>query len=139
MRATLVGSDDSTDIALLRINPNGRTLKPLTLADSSTVQVGDNAYAIGDPYGLDRTLTTGVISAVKRQINSPNGVAIDNAIQTDAALNPGNSGGPLLDASGRVIGVNSQIETSGADGGSVGIGFAVPSDTVRQVIQRLAS
>jgi len=139
VNARLVGSDDATDIALLQISPHGRTLQPLTFGDSSTVQVGDDAYAIGDPYGLDRTLTTGVISATKRQISSPSGVAIDDALQTDAALNPGNSGGPLLDSSGRVIGINSQIETSGTDGGSLGIGFAVPSNTVRQVLQRLES
>jgi putative serine protease PepD len=141
-KATLVGKDESTDLALLKINPSGRTLKPLTLADSSTVHVGDPTYAIGNPFGLDRTLTTGVVSALQRQIQAPNGFSIDNVIQTDAALNPGNSGGPLLDARGQVIGVNSQIEsnssdTSGGEAGNVGIGFAVPSNTVRNVVSQI--
>jgi putative serine protease PepD len=140
-KATLVGKDESTDIALLKIDPNGQQLHPLALADSSTVHVGDPTYAIGNPFGLDRTLTTGVVSALQRQIQAPNGFSIDNVIQTDAALNPGNSGGPLLDAQGRVIGVNSQIESdsSSASGqaGNVGIGFAVPSNTVRNVVTQL--
>jgi putative serine protease PepD len=140
-KATLVGKDESSDIALLKINPNGQQLHPLALADSSTVHVGDPTYAIGNPFGLDRTLTTGVVSALQRQIQAPNGFSIDNVIQTDAALNPGNSGGPLLDAQGRVIGVNSQIESdsSSASGqaGNVGIGFAVPSNTVRNVVTQL--
>jgi putative serine protease PepD len=137
--ARVVGKDDSTDIALLRIDATGLT--PLTFADSTAVSVGDAAYAIGNPYGLDRTLTTGVVSATKRTIDAPNGVSIANVIQTDAALNPGNSGGPLLDDRGRVIGVNSQIETSSgstdSSGGNVGIGFAVPSNTVRHVVHQL--
>src|SRR4051794_15593695 len=140
-QATLVGKDESTDLALLKIATNGRTLKALPLADSSTVHVGDPTYAIGNPFGLDRTLTTGVVSAMQRQIQAPNNFTIDNVIQTDAALNPGNSGGPLLDAAGRVIGVNSQIESnsSGSSGeaGNVGIGFAVPSNTVRRVVGQL--
>jgi putative serine protease PepD len=140
--AQLVGKDDSTDVALLRIDSAGRTLKPLTFADSSAVQVGDAAYAIGNPYGLDHTLTTGVVSATRRRIDAPNGFSISGVIQTDAALNPGNSGGPLLDDQGRVIGINSQIETGSgqagaASGGNVGIGFAVPSDTVRRVVAQL--
>jgi putative serine protease PepD len=140
-KATLVGKDESTDLALLKIDPSGHTLKALPLADSSTVHVGDPTYAIGNPFGLDRTLTTGVVSALQRQIQAPNNFTIDNVIQTDAALNPGNSGGPLLDAAGRVIGVNSQIESnsSGVSGeaGNVGIGFAVPSNTVRRVVDQL--
>jgi putative serine protease PepD len=132
--ATLVGKDDSTDVALLRVDATGLNLAPLALGDSSKVTVGDATYAIGNPFGLDRTLTTGVVSAVSRQLHSPNGSAIDGAIQTDAALNPGNSGGPLLDATGAVIGINSQIESSG---GNSGIGFAVPSNTVRTVIAQL--
>jgi putative serine protease PepD len=132
--ATLVGKDDSTDVALLRIDPTGLALKPLSLGDSSKATVGDATYAIGNPFGLDRTLTTGVVSAVSRQLHSPNGSPIDGAIQTDAALNPGNSGGPLLDANGAVIGINSQIE---GDGASTGIGFAVPSNTVRTVLAQL--
>jgi putative serine protease PepD len=102
------------------------------------VQVGDPTIAIGNPFGLERTLTTGVVSALQRRLTAPSGFAIDNVIQTDAALNPGNSGGPLLDANGRVIGINSQIATGGgASGGSVGIGFAVPVNTAKTVIPQL--
>ena len=139
--ARLVGKDASTDIALLKVDTNGKRLTPLTFADSDEVQVGDATYAIGNPFGLDRTLTTGVVSALQRRIDAPNGFSIDNVIQTDAALNPGNSGGPLLDGQGHVIGINSQIESNSSDGsgqaGNVGIGFAVPSNTVRQVVQSL--
>jgi putative serine protease PepD len=137
--ATLVGKDDSTDIALLKVDA-GSKLKPLALGDSERVEVGDPTYAIGNPYGLDRTLTTGVVSALQRQIQAPNGYTIDDVIQTDAALNPGNSGGPLLDQSGQVIGVNSQIESSGSSSGqagNVGIGFAVPANTVKSVVDQL--
>jgi putative serine protease PepD len=141
--AKVVGVDRSTDIALLKISPKS-ALTPLTLADSDGVQVGDATYAIGNPYGLSRTLTTGIVSALHRSIESPNGYAINGVLQTDAAINPGNSGGPLLDAQGRVMGVNSQIATSststdGSSGGNVGIGFAVPSDTVARVVQQLRS
>jgi putative serine protease PepD len=140
-RATVVGQDRSSDIALLRANAGGRSLTPLTLADSGKVQIGDPTFAIGNPFGLDRTLTTGVISATQRSIRAPDGVAIDNVLQTDAALNPGNSGGPLLDARGEVIGVNSQIQSGAGDGSSqganTGIGFAVPANTVRTVIGEL--
>jgi putative serine protease PepD len=136
--AKVVGKDTSTDIALLKVDPGGRTLRPLAFGDSSRAKVGDPTYAIGNPYGLSRTLTTGVVSALHRQINAPNGFSIDDVIQTDAALNPGNSGGPLLDGAGRVIGVNSQIERSNSgSGGGSGIGFAVPSNTVRTVVQQL--
>ena len=107
--AKLVGEDASTDLALLKVSTTN--LKPLTLADSSGVEVGDPAYAIGNPFGLDRTLTVGVVSALQREIDSPNGFSIDDVIQTDAAINPGNSGGPLFNAAGQVIGVNSQIES----------------------------
>ena len=131
--AKLVGQDASTDIALLKVSASN--LKPLALADSSAVQVGDAAYAIGNPFGLDRTLTVGVVSALQREIPSPNGYSINDVIQTDAAINPGNSGGPLFNAAGQVIGVNSQIESS--SGGNVGIGFAVPSNTVKSVISQL--
>ena len=137
--ARVVGKDDSTDLALLKVDASG--LKPLTLGDSSSVQVGDPAYAIGNPFGLDRTLTTGVISALQRQISSPNGFSIDDVLQTDAAINPGNSGGPLFDGQGNVIGVNSQIESASSsqsgEAGNVGIGFAIPSDTVKNVISQL--
>jgi putative serine protease PepD len=132
--ATVVGKDRSTDLAVLKIDAHARALTPLPLGNSDAVRVGDPVYAIGNPFGLTRTLTTGVVSAVQRQIFAPNGVPIDSAIQTDAAINHGNSGGPLIDASGRVIGVTSQIQTGGAQNqGNVGIGFAIPVNTVRDI------
>ena len=141
LNATVVGRDPSTDIAVLHINPDGQSLHPLPLGTARGLHVGDPTVAIGNPFGLDRTLTTGVVSALQRQIQAPNGFTISNVIQTDAALNPGNSGGPLLDSSGRVIGINSQIEStsggSSGQGGNVGIGFAVPIDTARQVVPQL--
>jgi putative serine protease PepD len=137
--AKIVGVDASTDLALLKIDASGLT--PLTLGNSDNVQVGDPAYAIGNPFGLDRTLTTGVISALQRQISAPNGYSIDDVLQTDAAINPGNSGGPLFNAQGQVIGVNSQIESTGSSStgqaGNVGIGFAIPSNTVKTVVDQL--
>ena len=135
--AQVVGKDPSNDLAVLRIHPDGLTLHPLTLGNSSGVQVGDPVLAIGNPFDLERTLTTGVISALQRQITAPNGFTIDNVLQTDAPINPGNSGGPLLNAAGEVIGINSQIETGGSGGGSVGIGFAVPIDTAKSEISEL--
>ena len=136
--ADVLGSDASTDLAALRIDPSDAGSRaPLALADSSLVKVGDTVVAVGNPFGLDRTATEGIVSGLGRQIEAPNGFQIDEVIQTDAAINPGNSGGPLVDARGRVIGVNSQIATAGA-GGNVGVGFAVPSNTVRDVIPRLA-
>jgi S1-C subfamily serine protease len=137
LRAEVVGRDPSTDIALLRVNAEGQDLTPLPLGSSKDVQVGDPTIAIGNPFGLDRTLTTGVVSALQRQIQAPNGFAINDVIQTDAAINPGNSGGPLIDAAGRVIGINSQIETGGSTGGNVGIGFAVPIDTAKRILDDL--
>jgi S1-C subfamily serine protease len=135
--AKVVGKDTSTDIALLKVSADGVTLHPLQLGDSSDVQVGDPTIAIGNPFGLDRTLTTGVVSALQRRIDAPNGFSIDHVIQTDAAINPGNSGGPLLDAAGRVIGINSQIATGSSSGGNVGIGFAVPINTAKRVVPQL--
>jgi S1-C subfamily serine protease len=136
MPATVIGRDPSTDIAVLRIKrAQGRALTPLELGDSDVVQVGDAVVAIGNPFGLERTVTAGIVSAIQREITAPNGFAIDRVIQTDAAINHGNSGGPLLNADGRVIGVNSQIETE--SGGNVGIGFAVPINTVKDVIAQL--
>jgi S1-C subfamily serine protease len=135
--ATVEGKDSSSDLALLKVSPDGLDLHPLPLGSSKDVQVGDPTVAIGNPFGLDRTLTTGVVSALQRQIQAPNGFTINKVIQTDASLNPGNSGGPLLDARGQVIGINSQIETGGTGGGSVGIGFAVPIDTAKQVLPQL--
>jgi putative serine protease PepD len=134
--ARIVGVDQSTDLAVLRVDPTKvDRLHPLALANSDQVRVGDLAVAIGYPLGLDRTATAGIVSGLGRDIKAPNGFTIDKVIQTDAPLNPGNSGGPLLDARGRVIGVNSQVAT-GARGNS-GLGFAVPSNTVREVIPRL--
>jgi putative serine protease PepD len=137
--ADVLGNDPSTDLAVLSIDkaeiPKG--VKPLQFADSRSVQVGDLAIAIGNPFGLDRTATEGIVSGLGRSIEAPNGFSIDQVIQTDAPINPGNSGGPLLDDTARVIGVNSQIATAGSQG-NVGVGFAVPSNTVRQVVPRLA-
>ena len=136
--AEVAGVDPSIDIAVLKISesriPAGT--KPLRFADSRNVRVGDLAIAIGNPFGLERTATEGIVSGIDRDIQAPNGFSIDSVIQTDAPINPGNSGGPLLDDAGLVIGVNSQIATSGAPG-NVGIGFAVPSNTVRAVVPAL--
>jgi S1-C subfamily serine protease len=132
--ALVVGKDRSTDLAVLKIDAHARALTPLPLGDSDGARVGDSVYAIGNPFGLTRTLTTGVVSAVQRQIFAPNGVPIDSAIQTDASINHGNSGGPLIDAAGRVLGVTSQIQTgSNQIQGNVGIGFAIPVNTVRDI------
>jgi S1-C subfamily serine protease len=139
VEAKVLGKDTSTDLALLKVNPDGLNLRPLQLGSSKDVRVGDPTIAIGNPFGLDRTLTTGVVSALQRQIRAPNGFTISNVIQTDAAINPGNSGGPLIDAAGRVIGINSQIETGGSGRGNIGIGFAVPIDTATQIIPQLRS
>jgi S1-C subfamily serine protease len=134
--AQLVGTDPASDLAVIRIE-DGRSLpQPLPLADSNALQVGQFVVAIGHPFGLDQTLTTGVVSALGRVIRSPAGSRfIGEAIQTDAAINPGNSGGPMLDLRGRVIGVNSQIVSP--SGASAGIGFAVSSNTVRRVVPKL--
>jgi putative serine protease PepD len=134
--ATVVAKDASKDLAILRITAPARELHPLSLADSSSLNVGDAVLAIGDPYGLTDTATAGIISALNRTITAPDGSKITDAIQTDAALNSGNSGGPLLDASGQVIGVNSQIESQ--SGGNVGIGFAVPSSSVKALLGQVA-
>src|SRR5512132_3741701 len=134
--ATVVGADPSRDLALLKVDAGN--LPTLSLGDSSSVGVGDPTYAIGNPFGLDHTLTTGIVSALQRSLQAPDGAPISGAIQTDPALNPGNSGGPLLDAAGQVIGVNAQIETgsqNGAEGGNVGIGFAIPASTVKAFVQ----
>jgi S1-C subfamily serine protease len=140
VKAKVVGKDPSTDLALLKVVPDGLALKALPLGSSKDVHVGDPTIAIGNPFGLDRTLTTGVVSALQRQISAPNGFAIKDVIQTDAAINPGNSGGPLIDSAGRVIGINSQIETGGnGSSGSVGIGFAVPIDTAKAILNNLKS
>jgi S1-C subfamily serine protease len=135
--AKLVGKDPSSDLAVLSIDPKAVKggLKPLQLASSKSLRPGEAAIAIGSPFGLSGTVTTGIISALNREIQAPNGFSIPGAVQTDAAINPGNSGGPLLDAAGRVIGVNSQIASS--SGGNTGVGFAVPVDSIRDVVPRL--
>jgi putative serine protease PepD len=139
LRGTVRGVDPSSDLAVVHIDPSDApsNAKPLQFADSTGVQVGDVAIAIGNPFGLDRTLTEGIVSSLGRTLQAPNNYQIDDVIQTDAAINPGNSGGPLLDDGGKVIGVNSQIATNGISNGNVGIGFAVPSNTVRQVLPGL--
>jgi S1-C subfamily serine protease len=135
--AEVKGVDTSTDLAALKIDPSEvDNLEVLPLGDSSKAQVGDPVVAIGNPFGLSRTVTTGIVSALQREITAPDGFQISNVIQTDASINPGNSGGPLLDAEGRVIGINSQIATGGGQG-SVGIGFAVPVNTAKQLLPQL--
>jgi S1-C subfamily serine protease len=135
--AHITGSDPSTDIAVLQVNTRSRALTPLDLGNSDSVSVGDSVVAIGNPFGLDRSITAGIVSALQRPIQAPNGYIIDHVIQTDAALNHGNSGGPLLNAQGHVVGVNSQIQTGGRGDGNVGIGFAIPINTVRNVVAQL--
>ncbi|HET8565414.1 MAG TPA: trypsin-like peptidase domain-containing protein [Solirubrobacterales bacterium] len=135
--AEVVGTDPGTDIALLKVEAPAKELHPLTLGHSSEVEVGDPVVAIGNPFGLDRTVTSGIVSALQRQIQAPNGFSINHVIQTDAAINPGNSGGPLINAQGEVIGINSQIATGGGGNGNVGIGFAIPMDTIRAEIKQL--
>ncbi len=134
--AEVIGTDASTDVAVLKVDPDDAKLQPLPLGSSGDTEVGDAVVAIGNPFGYTRSVTTGIVSAKQRQITAPNGFSIENVIQTDAAINPGNSGGPLLDAEGRVIGINSQIATGGSQG-SVGIGFAVPIDTVKNLLPTL--
>jgi S1-C subfamily serine protease len=135
--AEVVGTDPATDVALLKVDAPADSLHPLSLGDSSKVEVGEPVVAIGNPFGLDRTVTAGIVSAIQRQIQAPNGFSISHVIQTDAAINPGNSGGPLIDGEGRVIGINSQIQTGGGGNGNVGIGFAVPINTAREVVTQI--
>ena len=133
--AELVGRDPSTDLAVLRVQASPTLLEPLRLADSSAVDVGDPVLALGSPFGLEGTITSGIVSALHREMTAPNNFTITDTIQTDAAINHGNSGGPLLDHRGRVIGVNAQIESE--SGGSDGVGFAIPSNTVRSIVRQL--
>jgi S1-C subfamily serine protease len=135
IRARVVGFDPSTDIAVLQVDAQARALTPLPLGDSDVLSVGDAVVAIGNPLGLDRTVTAGIVSALQREIQAPNGFTIDHVIQTDAAINEGNSGGPLLSSSGEVVGLNSQFAVT--RGGNQGIGFAVPINTVRQVVSQI--
>jgi putative serine protease PepD len=133
--ARLVGTDASTDLAVVKVNAPASFLEPLRLGDSSEVDVGDGVVAMGSPFGLEGTVTSGIVSALHRQMTAPNNFTITDSIQTDAAINHGNSGGPLLDQQGRVIGVNAQIESE--SGGSDGVGFAIPSNTVRSIVSQL--
>ena len=139
VKAEVVGTDASTDLAVLRVATAANALTPLPLGNSDVVRVGDPVVAIGNPFGLDRTVTSGIVSALQRLITAPNRFTIDHVIQTDAPINPGNSGGPLLNARGQVIGVNTQIETGTGSSatGNVGIGFAVPANTVKDVVAQI--
>ena len=133
--AELVGTDPSTDLAVIKVEAPESVLAPLSLGDSNDLEVGATVVAIGSPFGLEGTVTSGIVSALHRQMTAPNDFTITDSIQTDAAINHGNSGGPLLDTSGRVIGVNAQIESE--SGGNDGIGFAIPSNTVRSIVSQL--
>lgn len=135
--ARVVGADPSTDLAVLDVGAPSTMLYPLMLADSSKVEVGDSVVAIGAPFGLAETVTAGIVSALHREMTSPNRFGIDDSIQTDAAINHGNSGGPLLNDQGRVIGVNAQIESN--SGGSDGVGFAIPANTIKSIAAQLIS
>ena len=139
--ATVVGTDPSTDVAVIHVNAPSSELHPIPLSNSSAAQVGDPVVAIGSPFSLPETTTSGIVSQTGRSITAPNNYTIPNAIQTDAAINPGNSGGPLLDASGHVLGLNDQIETNNQNatgqGSSSGVGFAIPSNTVARIANRL--
>ena len=135
--ASVVGTDPSTDLAVIKVDAPSSILHPVSLGDSSSVQVGDPVVAIGSPFGLEETVTTGIVSALHRQMEALNKFTINDSIQTDAAINHGNSGGPLFNAAGQVIGVNSQI--AGQTGANVGIGFSIPSNTVRSIADTLIS
>ena len=137
VEAKVIGVDNATDVAVLKVDLPASALTVIPLGSSADLEVGAEVVAIGNPFGQDRTVTSGIISAMARQIKAPNGFAINGAIQTDAAINHGNSGGPLLDMNGRVIGINSQIDTGGTGNGNVGIGFAVPVDLVKRVASEL--
>jgi len=133
--ATVVGTDPSTDLAVIKVDAPASVLFPLELGDSNTLDVGDGVIAIGSPFGLENTLTTGVVSALHRQMTAPNNYTINDSIQTDAAINHGNSGGPLLNLMGEVVGVNAQIQSE--SGGNDGVGFAIPAATVSSIVDRL--
>ncbi len=135
--AKLLGEDNATDVAVLSVDPSGLTLHPLTLGSSASLNVGDQLAAIGDPFTYERSLSTGIVSGLDRTISAPNGFTVAHAIQTDAAVNPGNSGGPVLDAGGKVVGIVDQIATGGSSDTSTGVGFAVPIDLVRSELPQL--
>ncbi len=136
-KASVVGTDPSTDLAVLKVDAPSSVLHPLSLGDSGSVQVGQPVVAIGSPFGLEESVTAGIVSALHREMTAPNNFTITDSIQTDAAINHGNSGGPLLDLNGNVIGVTSQIESD--SGGNDGVGFAIPSDTVKSIVSQLVS
>jgi putative serine protease PepD len=135
--ATVVGTDKSTDLAVIKVNAPSAELHPLSVGDSAALQVGDGVVAIGSPFGLEETVTSGIVSALHRAIEAPNNFTINDSIQTDAAINHGNSGGPLLNSQGKVVGVNAQIRSD--SGGNEGVGFAIPSNTVRLIATQLIS
>src|SRR5437764_9916625 len=137
LKATIVGADPSTDLAVLQVDARSRALTPLPFGNSDRVRVGDSVVAIGNPLGYDRSVTAGIVSAVQRAISAPNQFPIDHVIQTDAPINHGNSGGPLIDSRGQVIGVTAQIATGDTGSGNIGIGFAIPINTVRTVVAQL--
>jgi putative serine protease PepD len=137
MNAEIIGRDPATDVALLKVRASSRALRPLDLGNSDNVEVGDQVAAIGNPLGLDRSITLGIVSALHRSLTSPQGTPIDRVIQTDAVLNHGNSGGPLLNAQGQVVGVSSAIATGDTSDGNLGIGFAIPINTVQDVVAEL--
>lgn len=134
--ATLTGKDEATDIAVLKVDPSGLSLHPLALGSSASLKVGDAVAAIGSPFGYENSISTGIVSGLDRTIDAPNGYSVAHAVQTDAALNPGNSGGPILDSSGRVIGIADQIATNGSDQ-NAGVGFAVPIDLISNELHQL--
>jgi putative serine protease PepD len=136
-KATVLGTDNATDVAVLSVDPSGLTLHPLALGSSASLGVGDAVAAIGDPFTYDRSMSTGIVSGLDRTISAPNGFTVAHAIQTDAALNPGNSGGPVLDAAGKVVGIVDQIATNGSSQTSSGVGFAVPIDLVKSELSQL--
>jgi putative serine protease PepD len=135
--ATVTGQDAATDVAVLKVDPSGLTLHPLALGSSASLRVGDALEAIGSPFGYSDSLSTGVVSGLDRTISAPNGYSVAHALQTDAALNPGNSGGPILDSGGRVVGIADQIATGGSTGQGSGVGFAVPIDLVANELSQL--
>jgi S1-C subfamily serine protease len=134
-KATLVGTDPATDLAVIDVDAPSSLLHPIAVGDSSKLEVGDGVVAIGSPYGLEETVTSGIVSALHRQMQSRTGFTINDSIQTDAAINHGNSGGPLLNSQGQVVGVNAQIKSD--SGGSDGVGFAIPSNTVKAIVAQL--
>jgi putative serine protease PepD len=136
-KATVVGTDASTDLAVLKVSAPASLLHPLALGDSGSLQVGQPVVAIGSPFGLEETVTAGIVSALHREMTAPNNFTISDSIQTDAAINHGNSGGPLLDLTGKVVGVTAQIESDSGD--NAGVGFAIPSNTIRSAVTQLIS